>query len=204
MHGESWKRSPNAVCTSTPRYTRGPAGGREGCPEEGTLGSVLRGEEIQEGPSCTQERGLWAIGTARVRKFKKPGWSFRSAQRNLYLTPGQGAPGEGQKVMSPRQIGPSWHKAKGLHGKGVTVSIFSQLWMCPPHPWGKESGWALHTISTAISTTWVDLRLVGGSDKDKHLIPHGQPSPRSILPFTSLPGSSIASRLLLSAAQPQS
>lgn len=52
--------------------TPGPAGGREGCLEEGT-GSALKGEEAEEGPSCIQVRDLWAIGTARVGKVKKPG-----------------------------------------------------------------------------------------------------------------------------------
>lgn len=46
-------------------------GGREGYLEEGTLGSALRAEEILEGPSCRQERGLGGVGTARVGKSQE-------------------------------------------------------------------------------------------------------------------------------------
>lgn len=61
MNGESWKmRSLNCcVCVQVPARpldragldTPGPAVGREGCLEGETVGSCLRGEEIQEGPS---------------------------------------------------------------------------------------------------------------------------------------------------------
>lgn len=67
--------------------TPGPAGGREGCLERETVGSSLRGEEIQEGPSYIQERGLWAFGTARVGRVKKPGWSFQVSPEEPELHP---------------------------------------------------------------------------------------------------------------------
>lgn len=52
------------------------------CLEDRTLQPSLRGEEIGEGPSCRQERGH--VGKPlELRKVKKGGWRFRSAQRNL-------------------------------------------------------------------------------------------------------------------------
>lgn len=85
------------------------------------MGSALKGEEIYQDASCIQERGVWAIG-----EVKKPGWSFRSAQRNLNLTPwarGTWGRPEDHVTQAQTEIGPSWHKVKGLHRKGVRVSI---------------------------------------------------------------------------------
>lgn len=124
--------------------TPGPAGGRKGFLEEGTLGSTLKGEEKQGGPSCIQERDPWTVGTASIGKVKKPDWSFRSAQRNLNFTPratgtwGRWLSGRWPDHVTQAEIGPTWHRAKGLHGEGTRFLSYSNPKLCPTTPPGRN------------------------------------------------------------------
>lgn len=115
-------------------------GGREGCLEEGTLGSALRAKEILRVHRADGKEAWGVLALLELGKVKKLDWSLRSAQRNLNLTHGQWTTGrEPVRSVARRsschpgsEMGPSWHKAKGLHGKRVRFRIFPTRRLCPP------------------------------------------------------------------------
>lgn len=115
-------------------------GGREGYLEEGTLGSAFRAKEILRVHLVDGKEAWGVLALLELGKVKKLDWSLRSAQRNLNLTHGQWTTGrEPVRSVARRsfchpgsEMGPSWHKAKGLHGKRVRFRIFPTADCGPP------------------------------------------------------------------------
>lgn len=139
--------------------TLGPAGGREGCLEEGTLGSTLKGEE-------KQGESILYTGKRPVNCCHCQHWEGQETRLELQVTPEEpefhpkGKRHLGKVVRSVArtchpgsEIGPTWHRAKGLHGEGTRVSILFQP-QTVPQP--LQAG--ILPFRVAASTTWAEIR----------------------------------------------
>lgn len=124
--------------------------GREGYLEEGTLGSALRSEEIH----LADRKEVWGVlALLELGKVQKRDWSLRSTQRNLNLTGNRQLGREAGRLVAGSEMGPSWHKAKGLHGKKMLEYSLTahcglpqrQLLLFPkpqvPHGQESKAGW---------------------------------------------------------------
>ena len=84
-------------------------------------------------------------------KAQKGDWSLRSTQRNLNFMGNRQLGREAVRLVAGSEMGPSWHMAKGLCRKRVSVIIFPnhRLW-APPR--------AVIAVSKATSTTWARVQ----------------------------------------------